>query len=256
MTSINKALKILDLYLYNRKAIGISEVANSVGMSMATVHRIIHTLVERGYLEQLSPRGKYYFNKQKILSISKILLPNLSIINIIWPYLRELSKELQECAEVATRLGDVAYKDDYLYTKFEPLQALTVSGPSESIVSLYCTVTGKVLLAYMTDYELQEYLKNVELKPFTPNTIINPENLKEQLKIIRDKGVAFDNEEYEMGIIGVAVPITDAAGPVASIGIIAPTARYDHNKLNEFSVVLKEYALKISNYLRTGNRLL
>ncbi len=254
MTSINKALKILDLYLDSRKPIGISEAAKSVGLSAATTHRIITILSEHGLLEQLSMRGKYYINRKKILSITKFIFPNLSIRNIAWPFLQELSMRIEECSQVAIRLGDVAYKDDYLYTGHKSAQALTVSGAGEKIINLYSSVTGKVLLAYMTDSELHEYFKNVALTPFTRKTITNREVLIKHLKTIRNTGIAFENEEYEVGLGGVAVPVFDVDGSVnASIGIIAPIARVNKTKLQEFSLVLKETAIKISNVLKMGH---
>jgi DNA-binding IclR family transcriptional regulator len=102
----------------------------------------------------------------------------------------------------------------------------------------------------MSENELEKYLMNNPLKRRTPKTIINIKTLKNQLVKIRKEGIAFDDEEYAMGVFGIASDIRDSTGEVVgSAGILAPSARRSRDEMLKLAPILKEYSYNISKQL-------
>jgi len=247
MGAINKALEILDLFLNKLAPMGISEVAELTNLNPTTTYRIISALVKSNYLEQIKKRGKYAVNTKKLMAFSSVITPSLKIRGIALPFLRELSSRVHETTQIAIPLGNVAFKDDYLYSS----NILNVRPSRERIIDLYSTGTGKIFLAEMSDQEFAEYCRSIIIRPMTPNTITDRKILKKHLLKIKKEGVSYDLEEHELGIVSVAAPIKDArCNVVAAISIIAPSVRLESLKTAEIANIIKEFADKISRLIK------
>ena len=106
---------------------------------------------------------------------------------------------------------------------------------------------GKVLLAYLSEQEIDDYLRRVKLKSYTPYTIVSKEYLKKDLKLIRERGYSFVNEEYMQGVSCVAVPLKDKQGKVcAGLSFSVPTVRMNKEKLPQLIDSLISTAKKIT----------
>ncbi|RPJ58521.1 MAG: IclR family transcriptional regulator [Dehalococcoidia bacterium] len=247
MGAINKAFEILDLFLNKLEPMGVSEVAELTHLNPTTAYRIITALVRSNYLEQIKKRGKYAINTKKLMAFSSVITPSLKIRNIALPFLHELSTMIQETTQIAIPLGNVAFKDDFLYSA----NILNVRPSRERIIDLYSTGTGKIFLAEMSDSEFAEYCRNIIIRPLTPNTITDLTKLKKHLGRIKKEAISYDLEEHELGIISVAAPIKDAAGNVvAAVSIIAPSIRLANIKKADTTITLKEFAGKISKSIK------
>ncbi len=247
MGAVDKALEVLDLFLNNLEPMGVSQVAKMVGINPTTTYRIMSALVKSGYIEQLSKRGKYFISTKKLMSFSGVVTPSLQIRDIAFSFLWELSTEVHEITQIAIRLGNVAFKDDFMYSD----NVLNLSPSREKVVDLYSTGVGKIFLAEMSDPEFQEYCQNIIIRPLTPNTITDQSQLKEHLKKIREDGIAYDFEEHELGINCVAAPVKGPDGSVAAaIGIIIPSVRVNSQRISEFSKIIKDYANRISGAIK------
>ena len=111
-----------------------------------------------------------------------------------------------------------------------------------------CTGLGKIFLANMSDREFDEYTQRVKLKPRTTNTVINIKELKKQLKQIRRDGIAFEDEEHELGIKTISAPVRDWENNVAAaISVVGPSVRMTREKMLEIAPIVKNYASKISS---------
>ena len=114
----------------------------------------------------------------------------------------------------------------------------------------YCTALGKIFLADMFDRELDQYLENVELKPLTRKTITDREDLRKQLKKIRNDGYAVDNCELDENVRCIAGPIRDeSAKLVAAISISGPIARLKMVRLKTFTSTIIDITQEISRKL-------
>jgi IclR family transcriptional regulator, KDG regulon repressor len=245
LDAINKALEILELFLRSEKDLTINDVSEQTRITYPTAHRIASTLVKRGYLVQLEKRGKYSVHPAKLSEFIGILRRKLNVRTVASPYIHDLSQTVNEAILLAVCRGQVAINIDVVNIG----RLLNVT-PDTSTLGLYCTGAGKLFLSYFSDKEYQSYIKGVVLKPRTPNTITDKDALLKQIIEVRRNGVAFDDEENEVGLRSVAAPIRDWEGRVVSaISIIGPTARITKQRLSEMAPVVKDYALRISQAL-------
>ena len=242
MDAINKAFQILELFLNTDNELSIAEVARETHITSSTSHRIVNILVKRGYIEQSCKRGKYFLSPKKLVDFSRIVKHRLKVRNVALPYMRELSQSVNEAVELSLRYGQIAYNTEVVNSK----RLLNVT-PDSATFNLYSTGVGKIFLAYMTEKDLEQYLADITLQSRTPKTITDVIELKEQLVKIRQEGVAFDDEEHELGVRVVAAPINDwDDNLIAAIGIVAPTFRLTKQRMAEMSPLVKKYAEMIS----------
>jgi IclR family transcriptional regulator, KDG regulon repressor len=242
LDAINKAFEILELFLHSENDLTINEVSEETKITYPTAHRIASTLVKRGYLVQLEKRGKYSIHPSKLSEFIGVIRRKLNVRTVASPFMHDLSQTVDEAVLLAVRRGHIAINIDVVNIG----RLLNVT-PDTSTLGLYCTGAGKIFLAYLSDKEYQSYIKSLIMKPRTGNTITNKDALLKQVIEIRRNGVAFDDEENELGLRSVAAPIRDWEGRVvAAISIIGPNARINKQRLSEMAPIVKDYALRIS----------
>jgi IclR family KDG regulon transcriptional repressor len=242
MDAISKAFKILGLFLETENDLSLTDVAGSVRISSSTAHRIISILVKTGYLEQRKTRGKYSLSTRMLVDFAGIIRKRLHVRTVALPYLNELSHATDEAVIMAQRFGEIAFNVELVNRN----RILNLRADSNSY-NLYSTGVGKVFLAYMPPAELKSYLKKVELKPRTPHTITDPDKLKKELGKIRRSGVAFDDQQHELGTRMVAAPVKDWEGNVAaSVGVLGYSRRISKKRMADLGTIVKDYTSRIS----------
>lgn len=242
MDAISKAFHIYEVFLNSREELSVSEVSKLAKISSSTTHRIISILVRRGYVDQKGKRGKYSISSRKLVDLLGIIRKRLSVRSIALPYLNELSQTIDETSLIALRTGHIAFNLETVN-----INHILNLRPDANTFNLYSTGVGKVFLAYMSEKELDDYFDKVELKPRTEHTITNIDELKKDLEKIKQNGVAFDDEEQELGMRMIAAPIMDCEkNIVAAIGILGYTRTISKPRMKELGLILKKYALQIS----------
>jgi IclR family KDG regulon transcriptional repressor len=242
MDAISKAFKILGLFLDTENDLSLTDVAGSVRISSSTAHRIISILVKAGYLEQRKTRGKYSLSTRMLVDFAGIIRKRLHVRTVALPYLNELSHATDEAVIMAQRFGEIAFNVELVNRN----RILNLRADSNSY-NLYSTGVGKVFLAYMPPVELKSYLKKVELKPRTPYTITDPDKLRKELGKIRRNGVAFDDQQHELGTRMAAAPVMDWEGNVAaSVGVLGYSRRISKKRLADLGTIVKDYTFRIS----------
>jgi IclR family transcriptional regulator, KDG regulon repressor len=250
MKSLAKAFAILKLFLNNDKLeLSIDEISKLSGINKPTSFRIATNLVKHGYLAQRERRGNYTLGLI-YLAYYKAINSRLYFRNTVIPYLIKLSEKTNEQVSIAYADGE----EDVFPEAFTPStpqkHLLTIAPKHGSKLPLHSTSLGKIILANLTEKNIQKYFSNKELKQLTPNTITDINTIKNQLKTIKQEGVAFDDEEYDLGIRSVACGIKDKQGEiVASIAIFSPSVRMSYTRMHELSPVLLECAADISKAL-------
>ncbi|OGO20617.1 MAG: hypothetical protein A2144_02950 [Chloroflexi bacterium RBG_16_50_9] len=245
MKTVKKALDILEVFLNTRREISISELASITGQNISTVHGILHELIRRGYIRQPERRGKYSLGL-KISGFNGALSKTAAIVEIAKPFMVELSKQVNETVNIAVRNGNYAINISIIHSPHR----LRVVTDDNSGIPLYCTAVGKIFLAGMTNKELVEYFDNEKLVSSTPNTVTDARLLKKQIQVIRDEGVAYDDEECDIGIRNVAAPVKDYYGNIAAaIGVLGPSIRLSLKRMKEITPVVTKYATDISGVM-------
>jgi len=172
------------------------------------------------------------------------MMRNLDIRRVALPYLEEASKEIGENVNLAIMDGmEIVYLE-----RIKTQQILNVNLQVGSRLPVYSTSMGKVMLAFLPQDRLEEVLGKIVFQPLTPYTITNKEHLRKELKKIRKRGFAVNNEELSLGLRSVAAPVRNFEGEViAAVNTGVLSIRVSLKKLEtELAKKMIETADKIS----------
>jgi DNA-binding IclR family transcriptional regulator len=253
MKTLEKAINILELFLIPeespREEISLTELAKLSGFNKSTVRRMVSILVTRGYLKQREKRGKYTLGT-KFLDFSGVIKKRSKIRDKAVPYLVKLAQSTKESVILSILNGQYAAYNETIPSEY----ALKIVPDEGTKAPLYCTGVGKVFLASMTEPEVENYINSTKLESHTANTITNPDYLKAHITIIAKEGVAFDDEEFILGIRSVATGIRDNEGKtVAAVGVLGPSVRLSRQRMTEIAPDVKKCAAEISQELGYKN---
>jgi DNA-binding IclR family transcriptional regulator len=249
MKSLSKALDILELFWRHQDEISLTEMSALSGYNKTTIYRIVSTLVKRGYLQQEKRRGKYSLGTV-FLEFSGIIKGKVKIRDIAIPHLIELSRLVNESVLIAVWDGkDGVFTETFHETSYSngPLKVIPEEGTS---IPLHCTSMGKIIIANMTGDEFDRYFKDKKLESRTPNTVVDINVLRQQLLNIKREDIAYDDEEYSLGVRGVSSGIRNDHGKiVGAICIIGPSVRLSLATLKNLAPTVQKYAMRISREL-------
>ena len=249
MKSLSKALDILELFSQNRDEMSLAEIAQLSGLSKPTAYRIVSIFVQRGYLQHRRKRAKYSLGNI-FLEFSGVIKGKAIIRDIAIPHVIELSQLVNEAVLIAVwdvRTGVFTETFHEISHSSDPLKVVPEEGAS---LPMHCTSAGKIILAYMSEEELTTYFRDKQLESRTPNTITDINELKKQLKIVRQENVAYDDEEYSLGMRGVSSVIKDDQSKVVgALSVVGPSVRLNQTKMKNLAPIVKNYALRISREL-------
>ncbi|KIL35746.1 IclR family transcriptional regulator [Cohnella kolymensis] len=241
LSSLQNALQILRSYTLDNPLQGITDISNNLGLGKSTVHRLVTTLAEEGFLIKDKETQKYRLG-YSVLALSGVVTSNLDIYNESLPVVRNLVNKVDETAHIGVLDdGHIIY---LLKVECNHLvRFLTHVGRRNP---LHCTSSGKVMLAHQTPEYINDYIEN-GLKGYTKSTITNPRLLNKTLEEIREKGYATSYEELLEGVHSVAAPIRDYTGKViSSITTVGPKQRITLSKIPFFAKNVMEAANEIS----------
>ena len=244
--SIERAIDILEALSEEENSFQLKNLAKRVRLHKTTVHRILKTLMKRGYVENIDNSGVYKLGLQ-VLKLSSSLLENIEVRREA----KSLLEELRDKTGETVHLGILEGNEIVYIEKIEGTRPLHMASSVGKRVPLYCTALGKAILAYLDEKELNPLLENIKLEPKTPNTITSIEKLKEELIKIRALGYSIDNIENEEGIRCIGAPIFDHTGKVAAAISISGAAFYIPIKRieKELGPLIKTAAFEISKRL-------
>lgn len=219
MTSLARGLAVVKAFSDQRRAMTIAQISHKTGIPRAAVRRCLFTLKQLGYAD--SEANNFYL-KPRILSLGYSYLSSTPLTVAAQPCLNQLSRTLNESCSLA-----VLEDNDVLYiSRSQTSRVLSVALNAGSRLPAYCTSLGRVLLAGLSDAELNQYFSSVKLVAYTEFTEISEMRLREIIAEVRQKGFAVVDEELEIGLRSVAVPVRGASGAtMAALNIGAQTTR-------------------------------
>ena len=241
MKTIQKAIDVLEIFL-DTDEIRLADLASLTGMNVSTAHRVVTSLVKRGYLVQRQKRQKYSLGT-KILQFSHVLSKRMKIKDVAFPILDGLNKVVGESVNIAILDRNEAVYIEHIESK-QDLRIFTQVG---NRVPLHCTGVGKVFLAYMNDEELEKALNGKGLPAYTQKTVTDATKLKQDLAVVRQEGIGTDDEEREIGVKCIASPIKNDIGSIiAALSVSGPSARLSSKRIREMKPLIRSCALEIS----------
>lgn len=237
--TLARGLKILEKLAETPDGLGITELANSFGVDKGSMSRIIQTLLTYGYAEKDSTTNKYILGPQVVL-LSRAVLTRMPLREMAKPYLQELVAKTGECAHLAILAkGEALYID-----QVESPSALRVTTDVGTLAPLHCTALGKILLAY-GNVPISENLEN-----YTFRTLTDPIVLRNHIEQVKNQEYAIDDEEYNLSVRCIAVPIFDYRNRcVASIGVSGPTSRLPLENIANVVLTVQEIGKALSSRL-------
>jgi len=209
MAGLAKGLAIIEAFSPQRSRMTVSEAAEVSNTSRASARRCLLTLAELGYL---AFDGKYFRPQPRLVSLGNAYSGARSLPEIAQPFLVAARMELQESISLAVYDRDAAL----FVARAEAERLVTTGIALGTRIPLYCSATGRVLLSSWTDEQLTEYLDRLKPEGRTKYTLVNKAALKEAVKSVRKHGYATTDQELELGLRSIAVPVRDSRGSIAA----------------------------------------
>jgi IclR family pca regulon transcriptional regulator len=219
MAGLGKGLAVIECFDERRERLTISEVAKMAGLSRAAARRCLLTLQTLGYVQY---DGKFFRLTPRVLRLGYAFLASTELPRLLQPFLDRLSEELQESCS-ASILGDA----EIVYiARSAKKRIMSVDLGVGSRLPAYCTSMGRVLLAALDPADAAARLSAIERRKLTPYTHTRLDDLTAILGQVRRQGYCVLDQELEVGLVAIAVPIYDSAGrTVAAINMGAQSAR-------------------------------
>ena len=246
MKSVEKTIKILDCLSDAERSLGVTEISSLLSIPKSTLHRILTTLLNHSIVTRDSDTSKYRLGIQ-ILKYANSFYDSFDF--------RQYSKNILKAVCMETNLttflciwqdGKGIYIDSVVPSHNSHAHHLFVK--VGKIMPFHCAASAKVLLAYQTPKEISRIITNNQFRKYTSKTITDPDMLKKHLQTVKLQNFAVCDEELEVGIRAISVPIKDLNNqPIASLTITGLVSRIPINKLSYFIENLTKAAEKISN---------
>jgi DNA-binding IclR family transcriptional regulator len=246
LSSVKKALKILQTFSDDRTELGVTQISELVKSHKSSISRILMTLGVEGFVEKNPLTHKYRLG-MKLVELGGRALSRFDLKEHTAPLLEELAQKTNEIIHLS-----ILDKNEIVYVdKKGEGQVLTIATKIGGRNPAYACAMGKVLLSGLSPQELTEVLAFRPLVRFTPTTITEIPKLRKELEKVRRQGFAVDNEESFPGIRCVAAPIQDKKGRmIAAISATIPTMRMGRERMKEIRDLVLETARRISERVR------
>jgi IclR family pca regulon transcriptional regulator len=238
--SLARGLSVIEAFQDRPDGATVGDLAASTGLSRAAVRRLLITLELLGYATHSGP---VYRLGSRVLRLGFSFLSSNSLATVAGPILEEISATLHESSSLSALEGnDIVY-----LARSATRRVMSVGLSIGSRLPAYCTSMGRVLLASMTPKELASYLKHVELRALTPKTIVKKKALAAEVDKVRLQGYALVDQELEIGLRSLAVPVRTRSGKVvAAMNSGVHAARVQPKEMRtRFLPVLQEGARRL-----------
>jgi IclR family transcriptional regulator, KDG regulon repressor len=242
---LQRAFALLNCFSHDITELSLQEISKHLSLPKPTVHRILSALKHFDFVEQDEDTRKYRLGWKMFELGSCVDTLNL-LKTRARPHLQELCTRARETVHLAVlRNSEILYVDKIMGPhRMTMITSIGLRLPS------HVGGLGKCLLAFAPQGEFDTVIGSAELKQYTPNTITDPEKLREVLAEVRTNGFAIDNEEVEIGLTCIAAPLLDGNhNSVGAISIAGPKVRMTRVVMAEYTKIALEAAARISHDL-------
>lgn len=219
VTALQRGLDVLQAFSRTHPVLTLTRVAELTGLSRGTARRLLHTLVELGYVRQ---DGREFRLTARVLNIGYAYLSALDLVELSRGEMERLGRETGESCSIAVLDGS-----DVVYVARAPsTRIMSTALGLGSRLPAHATSLGHVLLAGLPAPDLDGYLDAADLQRFTSHTVTDPTALRAEVARVRVQGWAMIDQELEIGVRSVAAPLRNRTGcTVAAINVSAPASR-------------------------------
>jgi len=228
--TLSKGLMVLEMIMA-REGVRTTDVAEHLGIDKGSASRILHTLVESGFVAR--GKGRLYQVGPKLAQRTARRWSRSELRAMARPLLEKLVELTGESAHLSILADNqVLYLD-----RADSTAPLRVDRPVGTLAPLHCTALGKVFMAF------DETPIPARMPSFTVRTITDPDLMRAHLRQVLNQGYALDDEEFDMGIRCVSAPLRERTGQVvAALGLSGPTARVNLARTKELGELVRRIA--------------
>jgi IclR family pca regulon transcriptional regulator len=244
MAGLAKGLAIIELFGSSTSRLSVASAAAGIGVARATARRCLLTLVELGYVEH---DGRYFRPTPRMLRLGTAYLETSSLPRLAEQHLVDARDELDESVSLA-----VWEQGCPIFVARAEAQRIVKTGVRVGAhLPAHCSATGRVLLAALSDDEAREQLAGTDRERRTPHTITGVDELLAVIRHVRQEGFAISDEELELGMRAIAVPVVNGANrTVAAMSVSASAARVSAERMRrDFVPVLQREASRLGRKL-------
>jgi len=221
MASLARGLAVIRAFTQQRRHLTIAQVSQRTAIPRAAVRRCLYTLSMLGYVG--TEDGRTYALRPRILVLGHAYLSSTPLVYAVQPLLDQITSVLHESSSLAVLEGDEIL---YIARSSTTTRLMSIDLGIGSRLPAYCTSMGRVLLAGLSAIELDLYLSRVKLVKLTTRTVSTADELKAVLNAVRRNGYAVVDQELEIGLRSIAVPVSDREGrSVAAINVGTQSSR-------------------------------
>ena len=243
--SLNRGLSILECLARAEGGLSLTEIAHRTELPPSTAHRLLGTLERGGYVHQDDALGLWYVGLHAF-TVGSSFLASRDWVAQSHPYMRRLMEQAGETANLAILDGTEAVFIDQVQCN-ETMRTIVRLG---SRVPLHASGVGKAIFATLPDEQIDAILKVKGLPRITDNTITSPETMWASLRVIRQRGFSFDDEEHLVGTRCVASPIYDEhAEGLGAISLAGPVSRLTDERIKHLGPLVAHIAEDLTRKL-------
>ena len=243
--SLTRGLSLLEALARAEGGLTLTDVAQRVQLAPSTAHRLLSTLEKMGYVYQAGDLGRWYVGLQAF-TVGTSFLANRDFVAQSHPYMRRLMEQSGETANLGILEGTDAVFIDQVQCR-EMMRTIVKLG---SRVPLHASGVGKAIFAAMPDDEIEAILKVKGLPRITGNTITSPETMWAAIRVIRQRGWSFDDEEHALSTRCVAAPIyNEHAEVLGAISLAGPSSRLPDERIKQLGPLVAHTAEDLTHRL-------
>jgi IclR family transcriptional regulator, KDG regulon repressor len=242
--AVDRALDVLLCFSSNTPVLSMTQISEIVGMNKSTVHRLLATLEAKRFVQR-DPLTGLYQPGNRLLQMAFLTTQKNNLNEVVEPYMKKLNEAYRETITLSI-LDD----SDVVYSSVvESQQTVKLAARPGQRLPAFCTASGKVLMAY-SDEEIIQKIFDKGFPEYTSFTIRSSETLIHIFRLVRERGFAYSEQEYEEGINAVAAPILDRnSHPLAAIAVAGPAYRLTVDRMLEIGPAVAETAREVTREL-------
>ncbi len=240
VTALARGLSVMTAFRDQSDRLTLSDVAKIVGLPRATTRRCLLTLEQLGYVES---SGRFFALSPQVLTLAQAYLSSSPLPRVAQSFLERISEALGESCSLS-----ILHKDEVIYIARSSRKRIgSLHRDVGSHLPAHCTSMGRVLLAALSERDLENYFREARLEKFTRQTVIEPTELRAIFEKTRRQTYSIVDQELEPELRSIGVPVQNAAGRViAALNVSAQASRTSKKAmLDVYLPVLREAALKM-----------
>jgi IclR family pca regulon transcriptional regulator len=220
VNALARGLEVIRAFTRSTPSMTLADVARATGMNRATVRRFLLTLVAEGYA---STDGKQFALKPKVLELGFAALSSMKFLDVVQPAVERLAEQIGESCFAAILDGEDVV---YVATATPSGRLINIGLSVGSRSPAHCVSTGRILLAALPERARLKYLDTATLRKMTANTVTSKVKLRALIEETSAKGWSVCDQELEIGLRSISVPIRDHSGEVlAALNVACPSSR-------------------------------